>query len=260
MSTWLKVLLGIAGAVLLSIAAVFYFTSGLTEVGDDFFAAVGSGDMDQAYDTLSNDFRAGTGKSELSTHLAANGMDKVTDTSWSSRAIKNGKGSLAGTLTTADGGSIPVEIDLVKDQGQWKIYAIRNTTAPAGMSNVAKGLPDENQQVALVTKSMQVFVDAVAAQDMTGFHDHIARLWAGQIDVAELDETYKSFLAIGSETQVIKSMAPVFDGPATLSGEGAMVMTIKGHYPTNPSRFNFDLDYIYEGTGWKLIGLSVQIK
>lgn len=258
MKTWVKVLLGIVGAIVLLVAAAFYFTSGVTKTGDDFFTAVGSGDMNKAYAALSNDFRSGTSETELAAYLAANGMDKVTDTSWGARSVKNGRGSLTGTLTTADGGSIPVEVDLVKEDGQWKIFAIRNTGETAGASNTAKGLPDEKQQLALVTGSMGTFADGIAAQDMTALYDHIARLWAQQIDVAKLDDIYKSFFPIGSNLQVIKTLAPVFDEPATLSDDG--VMEIKGYYPTSPSRVHFDLKYIYEGTGWKLVGLSAETK
>lgn len=258
MKTWIKVLLGIAGAIVLLIAAAFYFTSGVTKVGDVFFAAVGSGDLDQAYSTLSNDFRAGTSETELTAYLAANGMDSVTDTSWSSRAVNNGRGSLTGTLTTAGGESIPVGIDLVKEEGQWKIYAIRKTAATPGASNAAKGLPDENLQVTLVAESMEAFADSVAAQDMTGLHEHISRLWAQQIDVPSLDDVFKSFYRAGSSLQVIKTLAPAFDGPATLSDEG--IMEIKGYYPTNPDRVHFELKYIYEGTRWKLMGLSTEVK
>lgn len=258
MKTWIKVLLGIVGTIALLIMGISYFTSGATKAGDDFFAAVGSGDIERAYSTLSNDFRAGTSKADLVAYLVANGMDKVTDTSWSERSVNGVGGSLTGTLTTADGGSIPVEIDLIKEQDQWKIFSIRRTAAPAGANNVAKGLSGERQQVALVTESMATFVDATAKQDMTELHNHISRLWADQIDVAALDEAYKSFFELGSNLQVIKTLAPVFDGSATLSDEG--VMEIKGYYPTNPNRFHFDLKYIYEGTGWKLVGFSSEIK
>src|SRR5690606_28439929 len=107
-------------------------------------------------------------------YLAANGMDKATATHWSSRSVGNGRGSLVGSITTEGGEHVPVEIDLVKEQGQWKIFAIRSIPATAGVSNTPKGLPDESEQVTLVIESMEAFVDAVAAQDMTGFHNHIS--------------------------------------------------------------------------------------
>jgi len=58
MKKLLKVLLGIAVIVVLGIAAVFYFTSDMVTVADDFFNAVKSGDISKAYSFLSDDFRA----------------------------------------------------------------------------------------------------------------------------------------------------------------------------------------------------------
>jgi hypothetical protein len=258
MKTWVKVLLGIVGAIGLMIASIFYFTSDVTKTGDEFFAAIASDDMEKAYGRLSTAFRAGTSQEKLAAFLAANRIDKVTKTSWSNRSIKTGGvGNLTGTLTTAEGETIPIEIDLIKEDDEWKIYALRKAVAKAGLSDTAKGLPDENEQLALVAESMAAFADAITARDMTGFHDHVSRIWARQIDVAALNDAYKVFFPIGPGMQVLKTLPPVFDGSATLSGE---IMEIKGYYPTNPDRFHFQIKYVYEGTGWKLWGLSGQIK
>lgn len=258
MKTWVKVLLGVVGVIGLSVAGAFYFTSGATRAGDDFFAAVGAGDMDRTYGTLSSAFRAATSEAELAAFLAANRMDKVADTSWGSRSVSGGRGSLVGTLTTTAGESIPVEIDLIKEEDRWKIYALRDTAGAAGVGYGAKGLPGENEQVALVAESMGIFADAVAAGSMKGLHDHISRLWAGQFDVAKLDDAFKSFYRFGPGLQVVKTLPPVFDGPARFSDEN--VMAIAGYYPTDPDRVHFTLKYIYEGTGWKLFGVSVDVK
>ncbi|WP_265519105.1 hypothetical protein [Nitratireductor luteus] len=78
-----------------------------------------------------------------------------------------------------------------------------------------------------------------------------------QFGVAEFDEAFKSFYKSGSNLQVIKTLAPVFDGPAMLSDEG--IMEIRGYYRTNPDRVHFTLKYIYEGAYWKLLGFSAKV-
>ncbi|MEX0955730.1 MAG: hypothetical protein WDZ83_11020 [Rhizobiaceae bacterium] len=258
MKTWVKVLLGVVVVIALAVAGGFYFTSGVTKTGDEFFAAIGSGEKEKAYATLSSAFRANTSEEELAAFLSANGIDKVSDASWNSRSVSGGRGSLAGTLVTMEGDEIPIEVELIKEDGLWKIYAIRNPVGQPGLGYGPKGLPDERHQLALIAKSTATFADAVAAGDMAGFHSHISHLWGQQFDVAKLNETYRPLYQGGSRLQVIKKAAPVYEGPATLNDQG--IMEINFHYPVDAARIHFTLKYIYEGTGWKLIGLSVQTK
>ena len=51
-------------------------------------------------------------------------------------------------------------------------------------------------------------------------------------------------------------MKPVME-TASFDDDGALV--IKGSYPTTPNVFKFRHRYIYEGIGWKLVGLNVSI-
>src|SRR3546814_1120066 len=74
--------------------------------------------------------------------------------------------------------------------------------------------------------------------------------------VEDLDRVYGSIYATGSQFQVLQTMTPIFDEPVHLSDQG--VLTLTGHYRTAPQRMTFELKYIFEGTGWKLFGLSVE--
>lgn len=49
---------------------------------------------------------------------------------WNSRSIVNDQRHVEGTVTTADKGLIPVEINLVNEGGTWKIINLR--PIPAG--------------------------------------------------------------------------------------------------------------------------------
>jgi len=256
MPKWAKILLGVVVVIAAILVAVFSFTAGMTKAADEFFAAARSGNVEQAYRYTSPDFQAGTSKEELAAFLKANALDKVTDTSWSSRAINGGTGKLEGSLTIATGGVVPVEIDLTKGDDGWKIQTLRKAAAGLQSGGIDPQLPSEQQQVAMIRQSIAEFTDAVAAGSMAEFHKHIAALWAGQASVADLDRAYGSLYATGSAFQVLQRLTPVFDKPADISDQGMLVLT--GHYPTTPERANFTLKYIFEGIGWKLVGLSVE--
>lgn len=256
MPTWVKVLLGIIIVIVVIIVAIFSFTSGMTKTADGFFAAVRKGDMEQAYNYTSPDFKAGTSKAELASFLHTNALDKVTGTSWGSRSFNGRTGKLEGSLTIATGGVIPIKIDLTKDTDGWKIFAIREAAAGLQSGDTTQQLPSEQEQIALVQQSMSMFTDGVAAGSMAELHNHISRMWAGQISVEDMDRGFASLYPYGSAFQVLKTMTPIFDEPAQISDQG--VMAIKGHYATSPERMNFAVKYIFEGTGWKLFGLSVK--
>jgi hypothetical protein len=122
----------IAGFVVLVggiIAFVFQATSGVAETGDRFFQAAREGDYVMAYSLTSEEIQRRNSVADLEAFIGANGFGRAVDTSWSSRSINNNTGSLAGTLTTATGGTIPVEIGLVYESGEWKIDSISRSRA-----------------------------------------------------------------------------------------------------------------------------------
>src|SRR3546814_8723471 len=65
MPTWAKVLLGVIAVIVAIVIAVFSFTSGMTKTADEFFAAARKGNVEQAYQYTSPDFKAGTTRDEL---------------------------------------------------------------------------------------------------------------------------------------------------------------------------------------------------
>src|SRR3546814_7469757 len=116
MPTWSKVLRGVIAVIVAIVIAVFSFTSGMTKTADEFFAAARKGNVEQAYQYTSPDFKAGTTRDELAAFLKANALDKVTGTSWSSRSVNGRTGKLEGSLTIATGGVIPIKIDLRSEE------------------------------------------------------------------------------------------------------------------------------------------------
>src|SRR3546814_4744266 len=143
------------------------------------------------------------------TLFRSNALDKVTGTSWSSRAVNGRTGKLEGSLTIATGGVIPIKIDLTKGADGWKILALRKAAAGLQSGDTTQQLPSEQQQVALVNQSMALFTDAVAAGSMAEFHNHIANQWARQASVEDLDTYFASLYPTGTAFQLLTTMPPV---------------------------------------------------
>jgi len=254
MKTWMKVVLGIVAVIVALVSMIFWLTGDVTKAGDDFFAAVQKNDMDAAYELLSDDFQAGTSKAQLKAYLVANAFDKVKEVSWGSRSIESNRGTLSGTVTTESGSAVPLTLSLVNGEKGWQIYAIEKQAAGFREENSTAPIPSAEEQVALVNKTVAVFVDSVNAQDMQGFYDHISYLWKQQIDVATLNEVYGGFFPHRAALQTLKQTPVVITKPAFVNDDGAL--EIQSRYENQYGLASFTTKYIYEGVGWKVIGLK----
>ena len=259
MKTFLKIAGGIVAAIALLVGAIFYFTGGMASAADEFFIASGKGDTDTAYNYLSEDFKAGTSKGELEEYLAANGLDKAIETSWSSRSINGSTGTLKGTVKTRTGGAIPVELQLVKGDNGWKIYGLQKSRAGFRADDGGAELPDKQEQMRLVHDTMGLFAASVEKQSMDGLYDNISNVWQKQTTPKELDEIFGSFYGQINLTP-LQNYTPVITEPATYDAGDTGPITIKGYYPDDNFEITYDFSYIHEGLDWEIFGINVEIK
>ena len=257
-----KIILGfILGIVILAaviVAGVFYMTSGLVDTADAFFNAVKQNDIANARSYLAENVKASTSESALKSSLSNMNILKLKETSWSSREFKNDFGKLDGSITTEAGGVVPVKIELVKENGVWKIYSIQKSSPGVTSSATAAApIPDAASQASLIKNSMHNFAVSVNKKSMEYFHSTVSKLWQGQNSVDKLNEGFKSFFNLGIDLTILDTMTPTIEEGTMLQDE---VLSIKGYYPTQPDKVYFTQKYIYEGNEWKLVGFSIQIR
>lgn len=258
MSKFIKIFLGVIAVIILAIMAVFYFTAGIVDVGDEFFIAVKSGDIDNAYTFLSEDFKANTSKNELREFLSKSGLANFKESSWANRSISGARGELKGSITTESGGVVPLTLGFVKGEDGWKIYSIRKPSSGIQEETVSLDIPSEEEQVKLVDGAMQVFAESVNDKSMKKFYTYISNLWQKQITVEKLDEIFRAFYDAGVDLTVLNNFSPVFEQKAAIADNG--VLLLKGLYPTDTDNVYFEQKYILEGISWKLVGFKIDIK
>ena len=259
MKKFLKILTGILVFIAVVIGIVFFLTSGMTDNATAFFNEVKAKNYDAAYDYLSEDFKASTPKEDFVSFLDRSALINFKETSWGERSFSGNQGELDGSVITDNGGVIPIKIGFIKENDEWKIYSIFKPKAGLTEDNAAGKIPPADALMKLTDESLMAFASAVNAKDFTEFHSDISNLWQKQITAHELGEIFKAFTD-GNINMVpaLKTHNPVFDAEPLINSDGVMVL--EGHYPTQPSKLLFTLKYIYEGVGWKLIGISVNIK
>lgn len=243
-----KAILVVVGAVVLLVGFVFFATSGMTGVADDFFAAVDEQDYPEAESMLSDYVKADA--AQIYSYLYNNQFNQVQSSSWHAREFKNSKGHIAGEVINGDGNSIPARIDFFKEDGDWKIYAIALQKPNAPSKPSAPSNPD---QEALVSTSMSVFIDAARAKSMAAFLQHTSQYWQSQTTVADLDQAFGGIYQAKGDLTFLNSIKPVIES-AVIDENNLLV--ISGYFPMNSSRLFFDQKYIYEAISWQLLAFS----
>ena len=253
-----KILAGIGALLIIAIMAVMFMTSGMSDTADKFFAAVKSDNYDEAYSLLSEDFKSNTSKSQLKSYLSKNALTEFKEASWESRSVNGGRGKLTGSITTENGGVVPISLGFVKGENDWKIYSIKKPSSGIQEETESVQLPSEAEQIKLVSDSMHVFALSVKEKNMKKMYRHVSHLWQKQFTVEKFNEAFKSFFQFGDALMILDQYSPQFSKKASINDDGVLIL--EGLYPTKPNKVYFKQKYIYEGLGWKLMGFNVNIK
>ena len=266
MRTWMKVVLGIFVVLAAVIAIVFYATSGLTDIAEDFFQAIRAGDMERAETYLSTGFKRTTDREKLQAFIKANRLDRFSAIKWGGRSVKTSgglqTGKLEGALELEDGETLPLTVRFLKEEDGWKIHAIEKDSG--GISEgekpkpVSHRVPANDVLVAMVNETTQLFGRSIKAGSMEEFYNGISDTWRRQTNVEELDAAFRVFIDADLDLTGIRGLNPVFDKEPSVDGNGILV--VEGHYPSRPLRYGFRYKYLQEGKEWKLFGLNGNVK
>ena len=240
----IKILSGIVVIVVVVSTTIFYFNSGVEDA--------------DAYSILSEEFKSSTSLNDLKEYISKNSINNFKESSWESSSINGDRGILTGSVTTQPGSVIPLRLNFVKGEAGWKIYSLQKPSSGAQEEVVESQLPTENEQIELVSRSMNVFAISVNEQSMQKFYDHISALWKKQFSIKKFNEVYGSLFGVGADLRALNNHTPHLTSKAVINEGGILLLT--GHYHTKPSGVLFQQKYIYEGFGWKLLGFSIDFK
>jgi hypothetical protein len=123
---WPKILGGVAAFIILAVVLAFYFTAGMVGVVEKQLQLLRQGDIKGAYALTSKDFQKATSLEQFTAFVKQYpSLSQNQGHTFSTRTIENNIGTVKGSLTAKDGAVTPVEFQLVKEQGEWRILFIR---------------------------------------------------------------------------------------------------------------------------------------
>jgi hypothetical protein len=253
-----KIIAGFVIALLLIFVAAFYFTAELPKTADKFFTAAKNKNMELAYSYASDGFKQVTSQEALESFLQKNGFDQYKDSSWNSRNVTNNTGKLTGYILTDTDNKLPLTIDFIKSQDGWKIHALNKPPSGVQNNNQTAQMPSEKELVSLINKTMASFAQSISQKNMQLLRDDSSSLFKKQVSLDEFNKAYQSFFKFEDKLLILDKFSPQFTQKSLINEDGVLI--IQGKYPTTPSALVFVSKYVYEGYGWKLLGLNVNIK
>lgn len=260
MKTLLKILLGLIAFVMVAAGVAFWATSDLPKAADGFFSKIAAGDYDGAMTMTTPDFRASTDRQALEAFVRSQGIDGYRSASWSSRSIENNLGKLEGNLNVADGGLIPITVQLVKADGEWRIQNLRKPDAgiATSASASAPALPSVHRQQRLVADTLDLFAQGVQAGDFSALHRSASEPFQRQIGVERLREAFASFVEQQIDLGMLGKLEPRIDASSGMLENG--LLRLVGDYPGGPDVLLFDLKYAPQDGDWRLIEIDVKVR
>ncbi len=224
--------------------------------------------IDQAYHLTAKEFQASTSLEVFTQFLEMTTLKDFSEARWTTRSINNNLGKLIGSIYTREGGTVPVEIDLVKEEGRWKILSLTRKEAgliekepsEAATSSPAAGkeVPSEETLTSVINESIWLLGSGINRNDLNDFYNHISRLWQSQTDEPSLKMAFREFIEKKIDLTIVQGQTPVLSEAPYIDQDG--VLRLKGYYPTQPYMVQFDLGYLYEHPYWRLISISISTR
>lgn len=239
------------------LAAYFYFTAVLVDTADDFLRSLNSKSANVRTLHLSSDFKSYIASESFATYIDENGLDTYQSASWDSRSIKSKRGSLVGVIKTKDK-LLPATISLVNEDAQWKIYSLQIRSEQSQQNEDIRELPDHQTQLKLAKGAASVFITSLKQKNMQLLYDSAAAIWQKNTTLNTLEKAFEHFyLEDITLLNQVNNKQPIFEHSAKLDDEGFMLMA--GFYELGAQVLSFEQRYIYEGLGWRLVGLDVSL-
>ena len=138
-----------------------------------------------------------------------------------------------------------------------RMLAVMALMLMASLAQAQTKVPSERALEALVKTTLLTFNDANVTGNYEVFHAKLSKPFREQFPVERLARRFQDFNKKHIDFDIIAALKPAYDPAARVDDEGRLL--VKGHFPTEPLRVNFDLAFIPSDGEWKLTSINVKI-
>ena len=127
----------------------------------------------------------------------------------------------------------------------------------ASLAQAQNKVPSERGLEALVKATLLTFNDANVTGNYEVFHAKLSKPFREQFPVERLARQFQEFNKKRIDLDVVAALKPSYQPAPRVDDDGKLL--VKGHFPTEPLRVNFDLAFIPSDGEWKLISINVKV-
>jgi len=138
----------------------------------------------------------------------------------------------------------------------WRSFAQQQA---AGDTSSQPAVPDRTEAMALISGTMKSFAQALAKKDFTDFYGTFSSSWKKQTTPAAVAKAFGGFVPFARDVQQSVTSADPFINAKPVIGE-KNVLTLQGYYRIAATKMMFSLEYVREGSSWKLLGMNLEVK
>jgi hypothetical protein len=138
-----------------------------------------------------------------------------------------------------------------------RLLAVTALMLTASLAQAQNKVPSERGLEALVKATLLTFNDANVTGNYEVFHAKLSKPFREQFSVERLARRFQEFNKKHIDIDIVAALKPAYDPAPKVDDEGKL--QVKGHFPTEPLRVNFDLAFIPSDGEWKLISINVKI-
>lgn len=253
-----RAVLTLAGVLVIGALAAFGYTHRLTTTAERLLSAARSGKYEVARTLLSTALREQKRQDWLPQMLEETGLLDARSEEWEEPTIEGGYGEMRGTLTRPSGEEVKVSLHFVREQLDWRLYAIKRPFIGDLPTAIQPPMPDRVEQIALVRRAMQDFTASVKSRDMSFFHSTLAPAKRSEVSAANLDAAFKRFFDIEEDLSTLDQITPSLSTEDTENS--ADEVTVSGYFATEPKQVHFQQKYCFEKNDWRLLSFKISMR
>jgi len=143
-------------------------------------------------------------------------------------------------------------------------FFLQKTSAPqagdaSSTSSASSLLPAREESVALISRTMNDFADALLSRNFDAFYATFSSTWKKQTTAKDVAAAMEQFTPFGREVKKsVNASDPYLNAPPVIDAHAVLIL--QGFYRIEGTKMLFDLQYIREKDAWKLFGMDLRVK